>query len=82
MVKLSHAKLRKKMLEHNWKQEPLAEALDISERHVRNLCYRDTNCSIELCYKISKLFGITMEELLVIPESDESIHINQAFPNK
>lgn len=81
MVKLSHIKLRKKMLELNWKQEPLAEALDITERHVRNLCYRDTNCSIELCYKISKLFGITMEELLVVPETNELIHNSQASRN-
>ena len=75
MSKLSHAKVRKKMLELNWKQEALAEALGITERHVRNLCYKDTNCSIELGYKISRLFGTTMEELLAVSETTEDIHI-------
>ena len=68
LVKLSHNILRNKMLEHEWKQEPLAEALDITDRHVRNLCKRDTDVAVSLCYKMSKLFGTTIEELLVVSE--------------
>ena len=71
MVKLSHNILRNKMLEHNWKQEPIAEALDISDRHVRNLCTRDTDASVSLCYKLSKLFGTNIEDLLIIREVDK-----------
>ena len=68
MVKLSHKILRNKILEQNWKQESLAEALDISDRHIRNLCNKDTNASVSLCYDLSRLFGTTIEELLEIEE--------------
>ena len=68
MVKLSHKILRNKMFEHNLKQEAFAEMLGISPRHVRNLCSRDTDVSVSLCYRLSRIFGTTMEELLV--ESD------------
>lgn len=71
MVKLSHITLKKKIAEQNWTQNALAEELDISDRHVRNLCKRDTDTNVSLCYKISKLFGTTMEELLVIKEVDK-----------
>ena len=71
MVKLSHKILRNKIVEYNWKQEPLAEALDISDRHVRNLCNKDTDVYVSLCYKLSKLFGIPIEELLEVQETEE-----------
>ena len=71
MVKLSHKILRSKMLENEWKQEPLAEALGISERHVRNLCYRDTDASVSLCYNLSQVFGTTIEDLLIIGKPQE-----------
>ena len=71
MVKLSHKILRRKMMEKDWKQEPLAVALGISDRHVRNLCYKDTDVSISLCYKLSRIFDTTMEELLEIKEIQE-----------
>lgn len=71
MVKLSHKTIRCKIAEQNWTQEAVAEALDISDRHIRNLCKRDTNAYIALCYNLSKLFGTTIEELLVIGEADE-----------
>ena len=71
MVKLSHSVLRNKMLENNWKQEDLAEALDVSARHIRNLCSKDTNTSVALCYRLSKLFNTTIEDLLEITETEE-----------
>ena len=70
MVKLSHKTIRSKIAERNWTQEAVAEALDISDRHIRNLCNRDTNAYITLCYNLSKLFGTTLEELLVIEEEE------------
>ena len=42
---LDHKKLRKEMEARSLKQEPLAEQLDISVRHLRNLCSRDVNIS-------------------------------------
>ena len=56
------------MLDKSIKQEMLAECLGISVRHVRNLCYRDIDVGVSLCYNLSALFGVTMESLLVIDE--------------
>ena len=71
MVKLSHKVIRNIMAEQNWTQEGLAEAANISDRHVRNLSSRDTNANIDLCYNLSRAFGTSIEELLVIQEDEE-----------
>lgn len=70
MVKLSHKKLREQMAEKNLKQAPFAEAMGISEKHVYNLCYKDTDVKVSLCYKMSQYFGTSMESLLEIPKSE------------
>lgn len=62
MVKLSHIKLKSKIAEQNWKQDDLAEKLDISDRHIRNLCSRDTDTKLFMRYRMSRVFGTTMEE--------------------
>ena len=71
MVKLSHKTLKSKIAEQNWTQFALAEKLDISDRQIRNLCKNDTDTKLSLCYKMSRVFGTTMEELLVIQEGEE-----------
>lgn len=71
MAKLSHKTLKSKIAEQNWTQNVVAEKLDISDRHIRNLCSRDTDAYVSLCYRMSRIFGTTMEELLVIQEADE-----------
>lgn len=71
MVKLCHKTLKRKIAEQNWTQEGLAEKLDISDRQIRNLCKKDTDTKVSLCYKLSRTFGISMEELLVIREAEE-----------
>lgn len=71
MAKLSHKTLKSKIAEQNWTQFALAEKLDISDRQVRNLCKKDTDTKLSLCYKMSQLFGTSMEELLEIPETEE-----------
>lgn len=71
MVKLSHKILRRKIAEQNWTQDAVAEKLEISDRHIRNLCSRDTDTYVSLCYRISQVFGTSMEELLVIREAEE-----------
>ena len=70
MVKLSHKIIRNMIAGQNWAQEGLAEVADISDRHVRNLSSRDTNANIDLCYNLSRVFGISIEELLVIQEDE------------
>ena len=68
MVKLCHKKMRSKIAEQHWTQFALAETLDISDRQIRNLCKKDTDVKTSLCYRLSKAFGTSMEELLVIQE--------------
>lgn len=68
MVKLSHQVLRSKMAERNLKQESIAEMLGISTRHVRNLCYKDVDVSVSLCYRLSVIFDTSMESLLTCSE--------------
>ena len=69
MIKLSHKMLKSKIAEQNWTQLSLAEKLDISDRQIRNLCKKDTDTKLSLCYKMSRVFGTTMEALLVIKEA-------------
>ena len=71
MVKLSHTKVRAKMLEQNFKQEPFAEVLGISVRHVRSICYKDMDVAVSLCYRLSQVLQTPMESLLVIQEEEE-----------
>ena len=61
------------MLEQNLKQEPLAELVGISDRHIRNLCYRDIDISVSLCYRLSTVLQTSMESLLEIPEEKEDV---------
>ena len=68
MAKLCHKTLKSKIAEQNWTQFALAETLDISDRQIRNLCKKDTDVKTSLCYRLSKAFSTTMEELLAIQE--------------
>lgn len=68
VVKLSHQILRSKMAERGLKQESFAEMLGISARHVRNLCYKDVDISVSLCYRLSVIFDTSMESLLTCSE--------------
>lgn len=71
MVKLSHKTLKSKIAKRNWTQSVVEEKLNISDRHIRILCSRDTDTYVSLCYRMSRIFGITMEELLVVQETEE-----------
>lgn len=71
MIKLSHIKLKTKIAEQNWTQDALAEILDVSDRHIRNLCNKDTDTKLSLCYKMRKAFETTMEELLIVKEVEK-----------
>lgn len=71
MVKLSHKMLKCKIAEQHWTQDALAEKLNLSDRHIRNLCRKDTDTKLSVCYWMSKVFGTTMEELLVVKETED-----------
>lgn len=67
---LDHKKLCEEMSKRSLKQEPLAERLDITDRHLRNLCTKDINVSADLLQKISAVLQIPMEELLIMREEE------------
>ncbi|MCI9556375.1 helix-turn-helix transcriptional regulator [Oscillospiraceae bacterium 50-16] len=67
---LDHKKLIKAMEAKNATQEELAEEINITDRHLRNLRERDTDISVSLCYRLSQVFQIPMEELLVVREEE------------
>lgn len=68
---LNHEKLHREMRKRSLKQEPLAEQLGISDRHLRNLLARDTNVSASLLYDISLTLQVPIEELVVVREAPE-----------
>ena len=80
MVKLSHKTVRAKMLEQNLKQEPFAEVLGISVRHVRSICYKDMDVAVSLCYRLSQALQTPMESLLIIREEEEWGKHNWIWP--
>lgn len=68
---LDHNKLCKAMKEQALKQEPLAEQLEISVRHLRNLCSKDIDVSSSLLYRISEVLQVPMDQLLIQREERE-----------
>ena len=73
IVLFDHKKFGDVIREPNLKQELLAERLNISARHIRNLKSEDTSVSAPLLYKISQEFQKPMEYFLTFREEDESI---------
>ena len=69
---LDHEKFNNSIKESRIKQELLAERLDISVRHVRNLKKEDISISVSLPYNISQAFQKPMEYFLTFGEGDEA----------
>lgn len=72
-VFLDHEKFSRVIREKDLKQEPLAEKLDISVRHVRNLCSKNVNVSSSLLLRISDTLQVPMKELLTVREDQEDL---------
>lgn len=70
-ARLDHQKLCDEMEAQALKQEPLAEQLNISDRHLRNLRTKDIDVASSLLYGLSKALQIPMEELLTMREEKE-----------
>ena len=77
MVRLNHTLVKQKFDENKLKQEPFAERLGISVRHVHNICTKDMDVAVSLCYHLSKSFGIPMENLLTTAEAPEDANDTQ-----
>lgn len=69
-VLLDHEKLAEEIEKSDLSQEKIAERLNISDRHVRNLKNKDCLVFIPLLYRIHILFDKPMEYFLII--EDES----------
>jgi len=62
-------KIRK---EHGITQEELAEKLEVSRQTIGSLENGRYNPSIILAFKISRLFGISVEEIFIYEEGPEN----------
>ena len=70
---LDHEKFSRVIKEKDLKQEPLAEKLDISDRHLRNLCSKNITVSSSLLLKISEALQVPMKDLLTVQEDQEDV---------
>ena len=52
-------------------QEELAKALGVSRQTISSLKNGRYNPSIELAYKLSKYFGMTIEEVFIFEEAEK-----------
>lgn len=52
-------------------QEELAKALGVSRQTISSLENGRYNPSIELAYKLSKYFGVTIEEVFIFEEAEK-----------
>lgn len=67
---LSCRKLKRALAEQRFRQEGFAEQVGISDRHVRNLCKKDTDVSVSRLFSMSQVLNIPMQELLVFKNED------------
>ena len=52
-------------------QEELAKALGVSRQTISSLENGRYNPSVELAYKLSKYFGMTIEEVVIFEEAEK-----------
>lgn len=63
---LNHIKFAEELKKCGMTQEEFAEEIDISDRYVRDLATKDKNVSISMAYSISQIFGVSIEDMLVL----------------
>ena len=69
-VLLDHEKLAEEIEKSDLSQEKIAERLNISDRHVRNLKTKDRLIFVPLLYRIHILFDKPIEYFLKIIEEE------------
>ena len=65
-VEFNSKKLREIRQQYNLTQEQMAELLNISDRHLRNLETVCTNPSAQVLCRISCVFDVPMDELMIV----------------
>ena len=70
-VMLNRKKLRALRKAKHFTQETFAEAVELSDRHVRELESKPVNVKLPVLYRISRVLETPMEELMQIVDEDE-----------
>ena len=70
-ARLSRLKFAEELRRLGMTQEEFAEESGISVRYVRILLTEDKNVSVNMTSNISRVFGVTIEDLLVITETED-----------
>ena len=70
-ARLSRLKFAEELRRLGMTQEEFAEESGISVRSVRILLTEDKNVSVNMASNISRVFGVTIEDLLVITETED-----------
>ena len=73
---MDHKKFAEELKKLGKTQEEFAEENDISDRYVRNLETTDKNISISMAYSISHVFGVMIEDMIVLVDEDEDDEAN------
>ena len=71
MVILNRGKLRDLRKAKAFTQEQFAEAVDLSDRHVRTLESKPVSVKLPVLYRISRVLETPMEELLETVDAGE-----------
>ena len=71
MVILNSKKLRNLRKAKAFTQEQFAEAVEISDRHVRTLETKSVDVKLPVLYRISRVLETPMEELLEAVDEDD-----------
>lgn len=64
--------VREKRIEFNMTQDDLSEKLDVSRQTIISLEKERYNPSINLAFKISKLFNCKIEDIFIYEEDEEN----------
>ena len=68
---LDHEKVIEKMAALNLTQERLAEEVGITDRYLRRLRKGNVNTSTTLLYRLSQVFQVPIDSLLVLQEEEK-----------
>ncbi|MET0787358.1 MAG: helix-turn-helix transcriptional regulator [Paenisporosarcina sp.] len=64
--------VKEKRIEFNMTQDDLSEKLDVSRQTIISLEKGRYNPSINLAFKLSKLFNCTIEDIFIYEEDEEN----------
>jgi putative transcriptional regulator len=69
---LMENRLRVLRAERNWSQQDLAQRLDVSRQSVNAIETGKYDPSLPLAFRVSELFGLSIEEIFLSPSRNSS----------